>query len=72
LTLYYKLLLFTINRPQLPIAISISTTMAQLTHARYGKDNIRLYKVHRDQATGTQSVAEMTVGILLEGDIATS
>lgn len=46
--------------------------MAELTHARYGKDNVRLYKVHRDEATGIQSVAEMTVGVLLEGDIATS
>jgi len=46
--------------------------MAQLSYARYGKDNIRLYKVHRDEASGTQSVAEMTVGILLEGDIETS
>jgi urate oxidase len=46
--------------------------MAELTTARYGKDNVRLYKVHRDEATGIQSVAEMTVGVLLEGDIATS
>jgi len=46
--------------------------MAQLSYARYGKDNIRLYKVHRDEASGTQSVAEMTVGILLEGDIENS
>lgn len=46
--------------------------MAQLSHARYGKDNIRLYKVHRDAATGTQSVTEMTICTLLEGDIETS
>ncbi|KAF2232466.1 uricase [Viridothelium virens] len=46
--------------------------MSQLTHARYGKDNIRLYKVHRDAATGTQSVTEMTICTLLEGDIETS
>jgi len=46
--------------------------MAELTHARYGKDNVRLYKVHRDETTGIQSIAEMTVGTLLEGDIATS
>ncbi|KAF2148228.1 uricase [Myriangium duriaei CBS 260.36] len=45
--------------------------MAKLTHARYGKDNVRLYKVHR-QADGTQSVCEMTVRTLLEGDIETS
>jgi len=46
--------------------------MAELSYARYGKDNIRLYKVHRDEKTGIQSVAEMTVRILLEGEIETS
>jgi len=46
--------------------------MAELSYARYGKDNIRLFRVHRDQATGTQSVVEMTVCVLLEGDIETS
>lgn len=46
--------------------------MSELSYARYGKDNIRLYKVHRDEATRTQSVVEMTVRILLEGDIETS
>jgi urate oxidase len=45
--------------------------MSQLSSARYGKDNIRLYKVHRN-ADGTQTVVEMTVCILLEGDIDTS
>ncbi|KAF2432723.1 uricase [Tothia fuscella] len=45
--------------------------MSQLAAARYGKDNIRLYKVHRNQ-DGMQSVVEMTVCILLEGDIETS
>jgi len=45
--------------------------MSQLSSARYGKDNIRLYKVHRN-ADGTQSVVEMTVCILLEGEIDTS
>ena len=46
--------------------------MSQLNYAKYGKDNIRLYKVHRDQTTGVQSVAEFTVCTLLEGDIETS
>lgn len=46
--------------------------MSQLTYARYGKDNIRLYKVEKDEKTGIQSVIEMTVCILLEGDIETS
>jgi urate oxidase len=46
--------------------------MSQLGYARYGKDNIRLYKVHRDEKTGVQHVIEMTVCILLEGDIETS
>ncbi|GAM90546.1 hypothetical protein ANO11243_085900 [Dothideomycetidae sp. 11243] len=45
--------------------------MPRLTKARYGKDNVRLYKVHRE-ADGTQSVCEMTVRTLLEGDIETS
>jgi len=46
--------------------------MAELTHARYGKDNIRLYKVERDEATKTQTVYEMTVCVLLEGEIDSS
>jgi len=46
--------------------------MPKLTAARYGKDNIRLYKVERDEATKTHSVAEMTVCVLLEGAIDTS
>ncbi|KAK2879326.1 hypothetical protein FQN49_000989 [Arthroderma sp. PD_2] len=37
--------------------------------ARYGKENVRVYKVHRDEAAGTQTVVEMTVCVLLEGDI---
>lgn len=45
--------------------------MSQLSYARYGKDNIRLYKVHRNQ-DGTQDVVEMTVCSLLEGDVETS
>ena len=46
--------------------------MPKLTAARYGKDNIRVYKVHRDEATKTQTVVEMTVCVLLEGEIDTS
>jgi len=46
--------------------------MSQLGYARYGKDNVRIYKVHRDEKTGTQSVVELTVCVLLEGDIETS
>ncbi|KAI9704010.1 MAG: hypothetical protein M1820_005631 [Bogoriella megaspora] len=45
--------------------------MSQLAYARYGKDNIRLCKVHRNN-DGTQSVTEMTICTLLEGDIETS
>lgn len=45
--------------------------MATLSYARYGKDNIRVYKVHRN-TDGTQDVTEMTVCTLLEGDIAAS
>ncbi|KAL4914687.1 hypothetical protein BDW62DRAFT_204317 [Aspergillus aurantiobrunneus] len=40
--------------------------------ARYGKDNVRVYKVHRDEKTGVQTVVEMTVCVLLEGEIDSS
>lgn len=43
--------------------------MASLAAARYGKDNVRVYKVHRDEQTGIQTVVEMTVCVLLEGEI---
>jgi urate oxidase len=46
--------------------------MPQLASARYGKDNVRVYKVHRDEKSGTQTVVEMTVCVLLEGEIDTS
>ncbi|KAF2205608.1 uricase [Delitschia confertaspora ATCC 74209] len=46
--------------------------MSQLSYARYGKDNVRLYKVEKDEKTGVQSVVEMTICVLLEGDIETS
>jgi urate oxidase len=43
--------------------------MAAIVEARYGKDNVRVYKVHRDEKSGVQTVTEMTVCALLEGDI---
>ncbi|KAJ4322094.1 hypothetical protein N0V94_002562 [Neodidymelliopsis sp. IMI 364377] len=46
--------------------------MSQLSYARYGKDNVRLYKVDKDPKTGIHTVVEQTVRILLEGDIETS
>lgn len=47
--------------------------MATLSYAKYGKDNIRIYKVVRDPTNPTyQTVTEQTVCTLLEGDIATS
>jgi len=46
--------------------------MPSVSAARYGKDNIRLYKVVRDEATKTHTVYEMVVCVLLEGDIETS
>ena len=46
--------------------------MPSLSAAKYGKDNIRVYKVHRDEKTGIQSVTEMTVCVLLAGEIDTS
>jgi len=46
--------------------------MARVAFAEYGKDNVRVLKVHRDTATGIQSVTEMTVCCVLQGDIETS
>ncbi|KAG8530001.1 uncharacterized protein KY384_005483 [Bacidia gigantensis] len=46
--------------------------MPQLSAAQYGKDNIRVYKVQKDKTTGKQDVTEMTVCVLLSGDIETS
>lgn len=45
------------------------TMTSRLASARYGKENVRVYKVHRDEASGTQTVFEMTVSVLLEGEI---
>ncbi|KAL3427050.1 uricase [Phlyctema vagabunda] len=46
--------------------------MATVSSARYGKDNVRVYKVERDEKTGVQTVTEMTVCVLLEGAIESS
>jgi urate oxidase len=46
--------------------------MPQLAAARYGKDNIRIYKVEKDPKTGVHTVFEGIVCILLEGEIDTS
>jgi len=46
--------------------------MPQLAAARYGKDNIRIYKVHKDEKTGVHTVFEGVVCVLLEGEIDTS
>jgi urate oxidase len=46
--------------------------MPSLSSARYGKDNVRVYKVHKDDSTGIHTVTEMTVCALLEGEIETS
>ncbi|KAE8146100.1 hypothetical protein BDV25DRAFT_163124 [Aspergillus avenaceus] len=46
--------------------------MSEVKAARYGKDNVRVYKVHKDEKTGVQTVVEMTVCVLLEGEIDTS
>lgn len=46
--------------------------MSTIAAARYGKDNVRVYKVHRDEKTDMHTVVEMTVCVLLEGDIETS
>ncbi|EPE10998.1 uricase [Ophiostoma piceae UAMH 11346] len=52
--------------------LATKPAMPRLTAARYGKDNVRVYKVHRDQETGVQTVTEMTVCCLLEGEIDSS
>ena len=54
------------------IAYLFISTMPQLAQAQYGKDNIRVYKVHKDEKAGTQDVTEFTVRVLLSGDIETS
>ncbi|KAL4871903.1 uricase [Aspergillus spectabilis] len=46
--------------------------MSTVAAARYGKDNVRLYKVEKNQETGVQTVIETTVCVLLEGEIDTS
>lgn len=46
--------------------------MAHLSYSKYGKDNIRLMKVDRNAETGVQTVTEMTVCTMLEGEIETS
>ncbi|KXJ94354.1 uricase [Microdochium bolleyi] len=46
--------------------------MPFVSAARYGKDNVRVYKVERDAAAGTQTVTELTVCCLLEGAIESS
>jgi hypothetical protein len=37
--------------------------MSQLSYARYGKDNVRLYKVDKDPKTGIHTIVEQTVRI---------
>ncbi|KAM3430097.1 hypothetical protein MY4824_007855 [Beauveria thailandica] len=46
--------------------------MPSVTAARYGKDNVRLFKTHRDPKTGMHTVTETVVCVLLEGAIETS
>ena len=45
--------------------------MSQLTTARYGKDNIRLYKVNR-HSSGLHEVCEMTLRVMLSGGISSA
>ncbi len=45
---------------------------SRVSFAEYGKDNVRIYKVHRDAETGVHDVTEMTVCCLLQGDIEAS
>ncbi|ATY58990.1 uricase [Cordyceps militaris CM01] len=43
--------------------------MPTISAARYGKDNVRLFKTHRDPKTGVHTINETVVRVLLEGDI---
>lgn len=43
--------------------------MVSIAAARYGKDNVAVYKRTRDQETGVETVTEMIVTVLLEGEI---
>jgi len=45
--------------------------MPQVSYAKYGKDNVRVYKVQKRE-NGMQDVYEFTVNTMLEGDIETS
>lgn len=40
--------------------------------ARYGKHTIRVYKVMRNAETGVHDVCEMTLNVMLEGEIEAS
>jgi hypothetical protein len=46
--------------------------MSGVAFAEYGKDNVRVLKVVRDQKTGVHNITEMTVCCVLQGDIETS
>jgi urate oxidase len=48
-----------------------SATMPKLSYAGYGKDNVRVLKVQKEES-GVHSVFEFTVQTILEGDIETS
>lgn len=41
--------------------------MPHLADAQYGKDNIRVCKVLRNEESGVHTVVEMTVCVLLKG-----
>lgn len=57
--------------PKAERIVPITAEMPSLASARYGKDNVRVYKCTRAE-DGTQAVTEMTVCCLLEGHIETS
>jgi len=48
-----------------------SAIMPKLSYAGYGKDNVRVLKVQKEES-GVHSVFEFTVQTILEGDIETS
>lgn len=49
--------------------MSPNTELSYLSHARYGKDKVRVLRVVRDQNAGVHHVVEYNVTVLVEGDI---
>ena len=51
--------------------MSSNRTPGVLTHARYGKDKVRVLRVVREPGSKVHHIVEYNVTVLLEGDIDT-